>query len=199
MAREAESGLGLFQRGAHGIRPTPAAELLSERAGDALGAPASLQEAVREIATGTRGRVGLGCLSTPAKSSCRAPSPDSLGPSETSTSASTTASRSCSCHGWSKAISISSWSITTPRPEGLACWPTQDTAARRGGEAPGAENYQSQSGPVQLADFANASWISTRAGSAAAEPPRDHRCEHPPDQQTRCPRTIGRTSIGGTR
>ena len=35
VALEAESGLTLFLRGAHGIRPTPAAEMLSER-GDAL-------------------------------------------------------------------------------------------------------------------------------------------------------------------
>ena len=64
MALEAECGLTLFQRSAHGIRPTPAAELLTERAGDILGALASLEEVVREIATGTRGRLGLGCFPT---------------------------------------------------------------------------------------------------------------------------------------
>ena len=63
-ALETESGLTLFERSAHGIRPTPAAALLSERAADTLGALASLEDAVREIATGTRGRLGLGCFPT---------------------------------------------------------------------------------------------------------------------------------------
>jgi hypothetical protein len=63
-ALEADSGLTLFERGAHGIRPTAAAQLLSERAGETLGALASLEEAVREIATGTQGRLGLGCFPT---------------------------------------------------------------------------------------------------------------------------------------
>jgi DNA-binding transcriptional LysR family regulator len=63
-ALESESGLVLFDRAAHGIRPTAAAELLSERASETLGAFATLEEAVREIATGTRGRLGLGSFPT---------------------------------------------------------------------------------------------------------------------------------------
>jgi DNA-binding transcriptional LysR family regulator len=63
-ALEADSGLALFDRGAHGISATATAHLLVERAGDALGSLASLEEAVREIATGTRGRLGLGCFPT---------------------------------------------------------------------------------------------------------------------------------------
>lgn len=63
-ALEAESGLVLFERGAHGIWPTPAAELLSERARETLGAFAILEEVTREIAAGTRGRLGLGSFPT---------------------------------------------------------------------------------------------------------------------------------------
>jgi DNA-binding transcriptional LysR family regulator len=63
-ALESDSGLMLFERRAHGIRPTPAARLLSERASETLGAFATLEEAVREIATGTRGRLGLGSFPT---------------------------------------------------------------------------------------------------------------------------------------
>ena len=61
---ESDSGLLLFERGAHGIRPTASAHLLSERASETLGAFATLEEAVREIATGTRGRLGLGSFPT---------------------------------------------------------------------------------------------------------------------------------------
>lgn len=63
-ALEAASGLTLFDRGAHGIRPTSFAHLLSERASETLGAFATLDDAVREIATGTRGRLGLGSFPT---------------------------------------------------------------------------------------------------------------------------------------
>ena len=63
-ALESNSGLVLFERGAHGIRPTPAAQLLSERASETLGAFATLEAAVREIATGTRGRLGMGSFPT---------------------------------------------------------------------------------------------------------------------------------------
>ena len=51
-ALEAESGLVLFERGAQGVEPTAEAQLLSERAIETLGALATLQEAVREIAAG---------------------------------------------------------------------------------------------------------------------------------------------------
>lgn len=63
-ALEAETGLQLFERRARGIEPTPAALLVSDRVGDALGALASLEEAIGEIATGSRGRLGLGCFPT---------------------------------------------------------------------------------------------------------------------------------------
>lgn len=63
-ALEADSGLTLFERGAHGIRPTPSAQLLTGRAGETPGVLASLEEAVRKIAIGTRGRLGLGCFPT---------------------------------------------------------------------------------------------------------------------------------------
>ena len=63
-ALETDTGLELFERRAHGIRATVSARLLSETAGNALGALASLEETVREIATGTRGRFGFGCFPT---------------------------------------------------------------------------------------------------------------------------------------
>ena len=63
-ALEAESGLVLFERGPQGVEPTAEALVLSERAVETLGALATLQEAVREIASGTRGRLGLGSFPT---------------------------------------------------------------------------------------------------------------------------------------
>lgn len=63
-ALETESGLVLFERGAHGVQPTAAAQLLSERAVETLGALATLEDAVRDIAAGTRGRLGLGSFPT---------------------------------------------------------------------------------------------------------------------------------------
>ena len=63
-ALETDSGLVLFERSAHGIRPTPAARLLAERAGETLGSLAALEEAVGEIARGVRGRLGLGSFPT---------------------------------------------------------------------------------------------------------------------------------------
>jgi DNA-binding transcriptional LysR family regulator len=63
-ALEADTGLVLFERGAQGVEPTAGAHLLSERAIETLGALATLQDAVREIAAGTRGRLGLGSFPT---------------------------------------------------------------------------------------------------------------------------------------
>ncbi len=63
-ALEADTGLLLFERGAQGVKPTSQARLLSERAIETLGALAALNEAVREIAAGTRGRLGLGSFPT---------------------------------------------------------------------------------------------------------------------------------------
>jgi DNA-binding transcriptional LysR family regulator len=63
-ALETDTGLVLFERGAQGVEPTAEAHLLSERAIETLGALATLQEAVRDIAAGTRGRLGLGSFPT---------------------------------------------------------------------------------------------------------------------------------------
>ncbi len=63
-ALEAESGLVLFERGAQGVKPTAEALVLSERAAETLGALATLQDTVRELASGTRGRLGLGSFPT---------------------------------------------------------------------------------------------------------------------------------------
>jgi len=63
-ALEADSGLLLFEREAQGVRPTAEAQMLSERAIETLGAFATLQDAVREMAAGTRGRLGLGSFPT---------------------------------------------------------------------------------------------------------------------------------------
>ena len=63
-ALEADTGLVLFERGAQGVQPTAEAHLLSERAIETLSALATLQDTVREIAAGTRGRLGLGSFPT---------------------------------------------------------------------------------------------------------------------------------------
>jgi DNA-binding transcriptional LysR family regulator len=166
-ALEAESGLTLFLRGAHGIRPTPAAELLSERAGDALGALSSLEEAVREIATGTRGRLGLGCF--PTASEVLVPGalarfarsfgdvdvrfddgePELLLPRLV--------------EGDLDLVVVYRYDLV-PRvwPAGLRRTPLLVEAVKL--LVP--ENRPAQSGPLHLADLADASWISTRAGSA---------------------------------
>ena len=60
--RALHEGPGVF------IIPNPwdvaSAQLLTGRAGETPGVLASLEEAVREIAIGTRGRLGLGCFPT---------------------------------------------------------------------------------------------------------------------------------------
>lgn len=63
-ALESETGLALFERYGHTIRATQSAHLLSERAGETLGALKALEQAVGEMATGTRGRMGLGSFPT---------------------------------------------------------------------------------------------------------------------------------------
>lgn len=63
-ALESETGLALFERYGHTIRPTQSAHMLSERSGETLGALKSLERAVAEMATGTRGRLGLGSFPT---------------------------------------------------------------------------------------------------------------------------------------
>lgn len=63
-ALESETGLALFERYGHTIRATPSAHMLGERAGETLGALKALEQAVGEMATGTRGRLGLGSFPT---------------------------------------------------------------------------------------------------------------------------------------
>lgn len=63
-ALEADTGLTLFERAGHAIRPTKAAHMLSERSSETLGTFFSLEEAVRQMAAGTRGRLGLGSFPT---------------------------------------------------------------------------------------------------------------------------------------
>jgi DNA-binding transcriptional LysR family regulator len=165
-ALEADSGLTLFERGAHGIRPTAEARLLSERAGETLGALASLEDAVREIATGTRGRLGLGCF--PTASEVLVPSalarfgrtfrnvevrfddgePDLLLPRLV--------------EGDLEIVVVYRYDLV---PQ---IWPAGLRRIVLGAEevrllVP--ENYQPPAPRLQLADFAAASWIATREGS----------------------------------
>lgn len=167
MALEAECGLTLFQRSAHGIRPTPAAELLTERAGDILGALASLEEVVREIATGTRGRLGLGCF--PTASEVLVPDalarfarmfanvdvrfddgePESLLPRLV--------------EGDLDLLVVYRYDLV---PQG---WPAGVRRTPLHAEAVKLlvpEDHRTRPGRLHLADFADASWISTRQGSA---------------------------------
>src|SRR4029453_15972271 len=63
-ALDTHTGPVVVWAGAQGVEPTAEAHLLSERAIETLGALATLQEAVRDIAAGTRGRLGLGSFPT---------------------------------------------------------------------------------------------------------------------------------------
>ncbi|GAB7007314.1 LysR family transcriptional regulator [Nocardioides sp. AN3] len=56
--------LPLFERDAHSIRPTPAAEFLAERATSILAALASLDEDIRGLTKGDLGRLRLGSFPT---------------------------------------------------------------------------------------------------------------------------------------
>jgi len=168
-ALEADSGLLLFERGAHGIRPTPAARLLTERAGEALGALASLEKAVREIATGTRGRLGLGCF--PTASEVLVPAalaqfgrtfdnvdvrfddgePDQLVPRL--------------IEGDLDLVVVYRYDLVPQMwPAGLRRTPLLVQVVKL--LVP--QTYQTPTDPVGLADFAHASWISTREGSAGS-------------------------------
>ena len=180
-ALEAESGLVLFERGAHGVKPTAEAQLLTERAIETLGALAALQEAVRGIAAGTRGRLGLG--SFPTASEVLAPRAlarfgrdfgevevrlEDGEPQELLTRL---------LEGDLDVIVVfrydlvpQSWpprSMRTP----LLIEPVRllvpDRATGGSGGVPLGMNT-APSGPVPLTDFADASWISTREGTAGA-------------------------------
>ncbi|WP_063731541.1 LysR family transcriptional regulator [Streptomyces sp. RTd22] len=61
---EKETGLVLFEREAHGIRPTAAAHRLVDLSGRALAALDDLDQQVRELATGVTGRLRLGSFPT---------------------------------------------------------------------------------------------------------------------------------------
>ena len=180
-ALEVESGLVLFERGAHGVRPTAEAQLLSERAIETLGALAALQEAVREIAAGTRGRLGLGSFPTasevlapPALARFGRDFPDvevrleDGEPQELLTRL---------LEGDLDVIVVfrydlvpQSWpagSVRTPlltEPVRLLVPDRASTPGGSGGLPPGMNT--TPSGPVPLTDFATASWISTREGTA---------------------------------
>ncbi|MDQ1042234.1 LysR family transcriptional regulator [Streptomyces sp. V4I2] len=63
-ALEKETGLVLFEREAHGIRPTTAAHRLVDLSARALAAMDDLDYQVRELATGATGRLRLGSFPT---------------------------------------------------------------------------------------------------------------------------------------
>ncbi|MDR3083268.1 MAG: LysR family transcriptional regulator [Streptomyces sp.] len=63
-ALEKETGLVLFEREAHGIRPTAAAHRLIDLSGAVLAAMDDLDHQVLELATGTTGRLRLGSFPT---------------------------------------------------------------------------------------------------------------------------------------
>jgi len=63
-ALERSVKLPLFERDAHGIRPTPSARFLAECAQDVLAAFASFEEEVRAISEGNFGQVRLGSFPT---------------------------------------------------------------------------------------------------------------------------------------
>lgn len=56
--------MSLFERDAHGIRPTPAADFLAEKAQDVLAAFGTFEDEVRAMSEGTVGRVRLGSFPT---------------------------------------------------------------------------------------------------------------------------------------
>lgn len=56
--------MSLFERDAHGIRPTPSAEFLAKRAQDVLAAFGAFEEEVRAMSEGNLGRVRLGSFPT---------------------------------------------------------------------------------------------------------------------------------------
>jgi DNA-binding transcriptional LysR family regulator len=63
-ALERASGLVLFERSAHSVRPTPHAELLAERAAEVLAMLAALDREVAAIARGETGQLRIGSFPT---------------------------------------------------------------------------------------------------------------------------------------
>lgn len=63
-ALESSVRMPLFDRDAHSVRPTPAAEFLAERSHEALAALSTLEDDVRAMADGTLGRLRLGSFPT---------------------------------------------------------------------------------------------------------------------------------------
>ncbi|MFP1625264.1 LysR family transcriptional regulator [Streptomyces sp. 5K101] len=63
-ALEKDTGLALFEREAHGIRPTAAAHRLVDLSARVLAAMDDLDQHVRELATGATGRLRLGSFPT---------------------------------------------------------------------------------------------------------------------------------------
>lgn len=172
-ALEAESGLVLFERGARQAVPTADALLLSERAVETLGALATLQEAVREIAASTRGRLGLG--SFPTASEVLAPRalarfaddfPDvevrleDGEPRELLTRL---------LEGDLDVIVVFRYDLVPQHwPARLVRTPLLTEPVRLLVPGADASPPESPSRPVPLTDFSDASWISTREGTAGA-------------------------------
>jgi DNA-binding transcriptional LysR family regulator len=63
-ALERATGLVLFERSAHSVRPTPHAQLLAERAAEVLAMLATLDREVAAIARGETGRLRIGSFPT---------------------------------------------------------------------------------------------------------------------------------------
>lgn len=63
-ALERDTRLALFERGARAVRPTPAAQTLVSRAGEALAVLDALEDDVRALAGGRLGRLRLGSFPT---------------------------------------------------------------------------------------------------------------------------------------
>lgn len=168
-ALEADSGLLLFARGAKQVLPTAEAQLLSARAIETLGALAALQEVVREIAAGTRGRLGLG--SFPTASEVLAPRAlarfgrdfpevevrlEDGEPAELLTRL---------LEGDLDVIVVFRYDLVPQSwPSGTVRTPLLTEPVRL--LVP--DRPDTPSGPVPLTDFADASWISTREGTAGA-------------------------------
>ena len=172
-ALETNSGLLLFERGAQGVTPTAEAQLLSERAIEALGAFATLQDAVREIAAGTRGRLGLG--SFPTASEVLVPRTlarfgrdyrdvevrfEDGEPAQLVTRL---------LEGDLDVVVVFRYDLVPQVwPAGCLRTPLLTEPVRLLVPDRGPNHVTAPSGPVPLTDFQDASWISTREGTAGS-------------------------------